>query len=81
MPILRRNSRRKIRKIRESEQFIYLDDVYDIWEDMKIGILSFITHNKCKYRTSCPNFQKGGKYCEGLDYCKCGLFLKMKRGI
>lgn len=46
-----------------------------------MGIFSFIMRNKCKYRTSCPHFQKGGKYCEGLDYCKCGLFLKRRRGL
>jgi|GEM_PF-6019108 hypothetical protein len=44
-----------------------------------MGILSFITRSKCKYCDSCSHFQEGGKYCEGLDYCKCGLFLKRKR--
>lgn len=44
-------------------------------------ILSLIINTKCKYRNSCPHFQKEGKYCEGLDYCKCGIFLKRKRGI
>lgn len=48
-------------------------------ESVEMSILSFIMKSKCEYRTSCPNFQKDGKYCEGLDYCKCGLFLKRKK--
>ncbi len=51
------------------------------WEKVKMNILSLIINTKCKYRASCPNFEKGGKYCEGLDYCKCGLFLKRERGV
>jgi hypothetical protein len=46
-----------------------------------MGILSSILNLKCKYRKSCSQFQQNGKYCEGQDYPKCGIFLKKKRGI
>ena len=46
-----------------------------------MNILSLLMRAKCKYRASCIQFQQKGKYCEGLNYPKCGLFLKRERGI
>jgi len=46
-----------------------------------MGVLSVIFRIKCKYHSSCSQFKREGKYCEGLDYPKCGIFLKRKREV
>lgn len=55
-----------------------------IFDNLRIGgvymrVLSTFLHVKCEYHSSCPQFTAKGKYCEGLDYPKCGIFLKRKR--
>jgi hypothetical protein len=46
-----------------------------------MSILELLFKQKCKYVKSCSNFQLKGKYCEGMDYPKCGIFVRRRRGV